>query len=115
MFVRKGLWCLMAHPGDDLLLLLEMSMHLMSLVHGLMERLGLFRDGSSELRDDGGFLCSELAHVFFSFGHVDLGTLTRSCFACLPLGRSYLSKSKCLCTCVCNLGFELAMANLHLN
>ena len=93
MLLAEGLLCLMSHPRDNLLFLLKMSMHLVSLMHGLMECLGFFRDGDSELRDDSGFLCSELVRMFFAFVHVHICTLVQGLFACLPLGRSHLTKS----------------------
>ena len=52
MFLCKGLLGLMSHVGDDTFLLLEVMVHLPSLVHGLMEGLCFSDNCVAELRDD---------------------------------------------------------------
>ena len=45
MLMCKGLLSPSAHPGDDALFLLQVSVHLLALVHRLVERLSLFSYG----------------------------------------------------------------------
>ena len=67
MFLGKRLLCFVSHPRDDMFLLLEMTMNLLALVHGLMKGLGFGRNGTAELRDDGGFLGTQLQCSFLTF------------------------------------------------